>query len=203
MRLASLFAVCWSLGLALAGCDGGPRHVSFDEERCLLDDSPATVDQVEAEQSRLSHRVLSRQPIQTAITLAVLLIAGATYIEKLVSLLSRRHASPTERATLGTRIRAVLDAQRDHPWRYFAIVGGIVGVILVGGGVYLYLDADKRASERALAQLQFCHLALKGAEEKAAIDQQRHNLDALQTTAGDIKALVDRLPPEEQRKAQQ
>lgn len=199
--LASLSVVTL---LLVAGCDG-PARVTFDDEHCSLDGRPATVDQVEAEQSRLAHRVLSRQPIQTGITLLVLLIAGGTYIDKLARLFSRRRRQqPSERGpTLTGRMRAFLDRHSAHPVRYFAIVATTVTVILVGGGVYIYLDADKRASERALQQLQFCHLALKTAEEKDALDAQRRNLDQLSSTAGDIKQLVDQLPPEEQRKAQQ
>jgi septation ring formation regulator EzrA len=69
--------------------------------------------------------------------------------------------------------------------------------------MYIYLDVDKRASERALGMLQFCHLALKTNEEQGVLAEQRKNLDAIQSTAGDIRALVDKLPPEEKQKARE
>jgi chromosome segregation ATPase len=77
-----------------------------------------------------------------------------------------------------------------------------LALIVLAGGAYIYLDIDKRASERALGQLQFCHLALRSEEEQGVLDEQRHNLEAIQSTAGDIRTLVGKLPPEEQRKAQ-
>jgi hypothetical protein len=75
-------------------------------------------------------------------------------------------------------------------------------LVAVGGGFYIYLDIDKRASERALGMLQFCHLALKTQEEQVVLGEQRKNLEAIQSTAGDIRTLVGKLPPDEQRKAQ-
>jgi hypothetical protein len=187
---------------ALAAC-GGPARVTYDRDHCFLDGQPVFVEQVEAEQSRLARRVLDRQPIQTAITLAVLLIAGATYIDKLIRLFAGRHAHEADpRRSLAVRVRELLDRQRSYPVRYFAIVGGTAALLVSAAAVYLYLDADKRASERALQQLQFCHLALKTAAEQASLDEQRKNLDALSSTAGNIKQLVDQLPPEEQRKAE-
>jgi hypothetical protein len=38
--------------------------------------------------------------------------------------------------------------------------------------------------------LQFCHLAMRTEEEEGALDEQRHNLQAIESTAGDIRALV-------------
>jgi chromosome segregation ATPase len=73
----------------------------------------------------------------------------------------------------------------------------------VAGGFYVYLDADKRASERALGLLQFCHLALRNTESENILAEQRRNLQEIQSTAGNIRALVDTLPPEEQRKAKE
>jgi DNA repair ATPase RecN len=51
--------------------------------------------------------------------------------------------------------------------------------------------------------LQFCHLALRTQEQESALDEQRRNLQAIASTAGDIRTLVGKLPPDEQRKAQQ
>ena len=67
---------------------------------------------------------------------------------------------------------------------------------MLAAGLYIYLDADKRASERALGMLQFCHLALRTNEEQGVLDEQRRNLAAIESTAGDIRTLVDKLPPE-------
>src|SRR5262249_15291966 len=98
--------------------------------------------------------------------------------------------------------KLVLDRYRQHPVRYFSIVTATFVLLLCAAGTYVYLDVDKRASERAQNMLNFCHLALRTANEQTVLDQQRSNLLAIQNTAGDIRALVDRLPPEEQRKAQ-
>jgi len=51
--------------------------------------------------------------------------------------------------------------------------------------------------------LQFCHLALRTSEEQGVLAEQRKNLNHLQSTAGDIRALVDKLPPEEKQKARE
>jgi septation ring formation regulator EzrA len=51
--------------------------------------------------------------------------------------------------------------------------------------------------------LQFCHLALRTSAEQGVLTEQRKNLDAIQSTAGDIRALVDKLPPEEKQKARE
>jgi hypothetical protein len=182
-----------------AGC-GGPAHVTFDHDQCLLDGQPATLDQVESAQAEIAQRVLGRQPLYVIVTLAVILLAGASHIEKLLLLFSTRRQ---EAKGLGERLKLALDRYRTHPVRYFGLVFVTLTLLGVAGGLYLYLDADKRASERALGQLQFCQLSLKGAGEQAALAEQRRNLDSLQSTAVDIKALVDRLPPEEQRKAEQ
>lgn len=196
MRSALLALAC---ALTLAACDG-PPPVTFDHDQCLVDGQPATLAQVEIAQTRIAQRVIDRQPIYVVVTLAVILLAGASHIEKLWVLLAARKQTST--GGLGERIRLVLDRYRAHPVRYFAIVAGTLVALGVAGGLYLYLDADKRASERALGQLQFCQLSLKTADEQASLGEQQKNLDSLRTTAGDIKALVDTLPPEEQRKAQ-
>lgn len=189
--------------LVLSACGSAPARVTYDKDHCYLDGQAVQIEDVEVEQSVLAQRVLDRQPIQTGITLLILLIAGATYLDKLARLFSRqRHPDGERGPTMTARLRAVIDRQRQHPVRYFAIVSSTVTVILVGAGVYIYLDADRRASERALGQLQFCHLALKSAAEQAALDEQRKNLDQLSETAGSIKSLVNQLPPEEQRKAE-
>jgi hypothetical protein len=195
-RLVVLLGVATALA---AGC-GGPARVTFDHEQCLLDGQPARLDQVEQAQAEIAERVLGRQPLYLVVTLAVILLAGASHIEKLLLLFSARKQ---EAKGLGERLKLALDRYRAHPVRYFGIVFVTLALLGVAGGLYLYLDADKRASERALGQLQFCQLALKTADEQASLGEQRKNLDALQSTTVDIKALVDRLPPEEQRKAEQ
>jgi hypothetical protein len=83
------------------------------------------------------------------------------------------------------------------------MVLGTLMLLGMAAGLYVYLDADKRASERALGLLQFCHVALRNNESQHILDEQRHNLQAIESTAGNIQALVDKLPPTEQRKAKE
>jgi hypothetical protein len=83
------------------------------------------------------------------------------------------------------------------------MVAGSVSVLIGAGVFYIYLDADKRASERALATLQFCHLSLRTADEKRALDEQRSNLSSIHDTAGEIRGLIAKLPPDERAKAHQ
>ena len=52
-----------------------------------------------------------------------------------------------------------------------------LGLLAMAAGLYIYLDVDKRASERALGMLQFCHLALRTAEEQGVLAEQRKNLN--------------------------
>jgi hypothetical protein len=104
---------------------------------------------------------------------------------------------------MGDRVRALVDRYRAHRAGYLAMLGGSVGLLVAAGTFYIYLDADKRASERALAALQFCHLALRTADEKSALDEQRRNLSSIHDTAGEIRQLIAKLPPAEQAKAKQ
>ena len=104
---------------------------------------------------------------------------------------------------MGDRVRALVDRYRAHRVRYVAMVAGSVSVLIGAGVFYIYLDADKRASERALATLQFCHLALRTADEKRALDEQRSNLSSIHDTAGEIRGLIAKLPPDERAKAHQ
>ena len=69
--------------------------------------------------------------------------------------------------------------------------------------MYVYLDSDKRASERALGLLQFCHIALRNNEAAGILAEQQRNLQQIESTAGNIRALVGKLPPEERKKARQ
>ena len=185
---------CLSL---LASCTRAVR-VTYDREHCYLDGRAAQISEVEEVQTELGQHVLARQPIQTWVTIVMLLIAGAGYFDKLALLIAARRSSAP---SFAERVRASLERHRPHPVRYFGIVLSGLVLIGVGAGCYIWLDADRRASERALQQLQFCHLALKSAEEQSTLDEQRKNLDRLQSTAGSIKSLVDSLPPDEQKKA--
>jgi hypothetical protein len=83
------------------------------------------------------------------------------------------------------------------------MLGGVVGLLVAAGIAYVGMDADKRASERALASLQFCHLALRSAQEQHALAEQRDHLATIQASERDIRALVDKLPPAEQAKARE
>jgi hypothetical protein len=187
--------------LLVAAC-GGPGHVQYDNDRCLIDGQAATLAEVEARQATVAARIQSRQPWFAIVTIIIVLVAGASNAEKaLVLFRARKHDG--ERRPLGERIRDALDRQRQSPMRFGAIVGVTLGLLALAGGLYIYLDVDKRASERALGMLQFCHLALKTNEEQGVLAEQRKNLSAIQSTAGDIRALVDKLPPEEQQKAKE
>ena len=135
-----------------------------------------------------------------AVTILVVLLAGASHIEKLILLFSTRRK---EAHSLGDRIRNALDRYRAHPMRYFAIVVGTLLLLGCAGGAYVALDASRRADERALGLLQFCHVALRNRQADAILDEQRKNLSSIEDTAGAIRSLVGGLPPEEQKKAKQ
>jgi hypothetical protein len=196
IRRLSLLAL-----LLLAAC-GGPGHVQYDNDRCLIDGHEATLGEVESRQAAVAARIQARQPWFAVVTIVIVLVAGASNAEKaLVLLRARKHDG--ERRPLSERIRDALDRQRQSPMRFGAIVGVTLGLLAMAGGLYIYLDVDKRASERALGMLQFCHLALRTSEEQGVLAEQRKNLNAIQSTAGDIRALVDKLPPEEKEKARE
>jgi hypothetical protein len=189
-----------ALLVALGGGCHGPGQIEFSAGQCMIDGRPATLGEVETRQARLSERIVARQPLAVAVTVLVVLLAGASHIEKLFLLFNARKS---QGAGLGERIRQALDRYRAHPLRYFAIVFATLMLLGVAGGFYVYLDADKRASERALGLLQFCHLALRNDEAQGILAEQRRNLASIESTAGNIRSLVDKLPPEEQKKARQ
>ena len=190
----------FALLLLLAAC-GGPGHVQYDNDRCLIDGHQATLGEVESRQAAVAARIQSRQPWFAIVTIVVVLVAGASNAEKAMVLLrARKHDG---NRPLSERIRDALERHRESPLRFGAIVGSTLGLLAVAAGLYIYLDVDKRASERALGMLQFCHLALRTAEEQGVLAEQRNNLNAIQSTAGDIRALVDKLPPEEKQKARE
>jgi hypothetical protein len=166
----------------------------------LRDGRPLTAAEVEADQAQVARRIASRQPWFAVITIGIVLLAAAGNAEKALLLVRARHAEGHR--PLAERLRDVLVGQRDKPVRFAAIVGGSLGLIAIASGAYIYLDIDKRASERALGMLQFCHLALRTQEEQGVLDEQKHNLQDIESTAGDIRALVGKLPPDEKRKAQ-
>jgi hypothetical protein len=193
-RLVIALPLLW-----LAACHG-PGRVEYTDGKCFIDGEVARLDRVQARQAEVQARILDRQPWFVVVTLLVVVLAGASHVEKLIVLLGARRA---QARGLGERIRAALESYRAHPIRYFAIVTGTLALLVCAAGLYIYLDADKRASERALGQLQFCHLALRTAEEQSVLDAQRKNLESIESTAGDIRSLVDKLPPEEKEKAEQ
>ncbi|HEY2510072.1 MAG TPA: hypothetical protein VGI39_04425 [Polyangiaceae bacterium] len=186
--------------LAVAGC-GGPGRVQYDGGRCFKDGQPLTAQEVEREQAEVAGRIASRQPWFAVITIGVVLLAAAGNVDKVLLLARTRHAEGHR--SFSERLREMLARQRERPAVFAAIMGGSLALVAIAGAAYIYLDVDKRASERALGMLQFCHLALRTKEEEGTLDEQRRNLEAIQSTAGDIRALVGRLPPDEQRKAQQ
>jgi len=182
--------------LVLAGC-GGPGVVRIEQGTCTIDGAPVDLPRVEERESHVQHRIVSRQPWLVAITVVVVSLAGISYIERLVMLFS----ASRDAQGMGDRVRALVDRYRAHRVRYVAMVAGSVGLLIGAGVFYIYLDADKRASERALATLQFCHLALRTADEKRALDEQRSNLSSIHDTAGEIRGLIAKLPPTERAKA--
>jgi hypothetical protein len=187
--------VCLSC-VGLGGCR--VHRIEFTSGQCRLDGAPITAHEVEERQASLTERIASRQPIFVVVTILIVVLAGTSHVEKLVLLFSTRRV---EAKGLGERIRVALDRYRVYPVRYFSIVALTLALLVLSGGFYVYLEADKRASERTLGLLQFCHLALREAEAKNVLDEQRRNLDSLEATAGSIRTLVDKLPPDEQRKA--
>ncbi|MGZ3440101.1 MAG: hypothetical protein ACXVDD_11315 [Polyangia bacterium] len=202
MRTRALLVavVLLAAAFALPACSG-PGRVQYDNDRCLIDGHSATLAEVEARQATVAARIQARQPWFAIVTIVVVLVAGASNAEKVALLLrARKHDGGRP---LSERLRDALDRHRQSPLRFGAIVGGTLGLLVVAAGLYIYLDVDKRASERALGMLQFCHLALRTSEEQGVLAEQRKNLSAIQSTAGDIRALVDKLPPEEKQKAQE
>jgi hypothetical protein len=193
-RLAFLAAI-----VCVTACDG-PGRVQYDNGRCLDNGRPLTMQEVEADQAEVARRIASRQPWFAVITIGIVLLAAAGNAEKALLLIRPRHVQGHR--SLVERLREVLERQRERTGRFAAIVGGSLVLIVCAGGAYIYLDIDKRASERALGMLQFCHLAMRTQQEQSVLDEQRHNLEAIQSTAGDIRTLVGQLPPDEQRKAQ-
>jgi hypothetical protein len=179
-----------------SGCRG-PGEVRFNQSGCTIDGQAADLSRVEAREAAVQHRIARLQPWLVAITVAIVSLAGIGYIERLIMLFSARR----DARGMGERLQGVVDRYRSHPVRYFALLAGSVGMLIAAGSFYIYCDADKRSSERALGALQFCHLALRTAEEKQALDDQRQNLSSIHETAGAIRQLIDKLPPGEQAKA--
>lgn len=194
----ALLAVLVLQALAAIACSG-PGTVQFDRERCYVDGRAATLTQVEEREALVQHRIAVRQPWLVVITVVVVSLAGIGYIEKLVLLLS----ASRDTKGMGERMRAVAERYRAHRVRYFAMVGGSVALLVAAGILYIWVDADKRANERTLATLQFCHLALRTSEETSALNEQRQNLASIHETAGAIRQIIDKLPPAEQVKAQE
>lgn len=183
--------------IGVVGCTG-TGQVTYVDGQCLIDGIAANILQVEARQADLTQHMLARQPILTAIAVAAVALAGAGYLQRLLTILAARRA-PAQ--NLGERLRLRMERHRAHPVRYFLLLGSVLGLLAVAGTAYVSMDADKRTSERSLATLQFCHLALRSANEQRVLAEQREHLTAIQSTERDIRALVDTLPPAEQQKA--
>lgn len=187
------------LSLCLFGCStvGG---IEYDGGRCLEDGQPMTAQRVEQEQAAVASRIASRQPWFAIITIGVVVVAVGSNAQRALALFRARHAHGQE--PLADRLREALTRQRGSPVVFASILAVSMVLVAVGGSFYIYLDIDKRASERALGMLQFCHLAMKTQDEQKVLTEQRQNLEAIQSTAGDIRTLVGKLPPDEQKKAQ-
>jgi len=187
------------LAVVAAAC--APRSpVEYVNGQCLISGTPATLSEVETRQAQITQHILARQPVLTAIAVAAVLLAGAGYLQKIFTMLRARR---DQSQSFADRLRARLERYRTHPIRNFALIGGVLGVLAAAGIAYVSLDADKRASERSLATLQFCHLALRSANEQHVLAEQREHLASIQSTEHDIRALVDQLPPAEQQKARE
>ena len=202
MRSRARVAALLILTACALGACGGPGHVQYDNDCCLIDGHEATLSVVEARQAAVAQRIQSRQPWFAVVTIIFVIVAGASNAGKVMVLFRARKHEGEDRP-LAERLRDALDRHRESPVRFGAIVGVTVGLLLVAASCYIYLDVDKRASERALGMLQFCHLALRTSAEQGVLAEQRKNLSAIQSTAGDIRALVDKLPPEEKQKARE
>lgn len=187
------------VALCALGC-GGPGRIEYDGGRCLRDGRPMSADEVEAAQAQVAERIASRQPWFAVITIGVVLVAAASNAERALLIVRARHA--VGHRPLTERLREVLARQRDNPTLFAAIVGSSLALAATGGAFYIYLDVDKRTSERALGMLQFCHIALRAQKEQTALDEERNNLKAIESTAGDIRTLVAKLPPDQKQKAQ-
>ena len=185
--------------IALGACSASTR-VSFTDGQCLIDGLASPLARVEARQAEVTQHVLSRQPILTAIAVAAVALAGAGYLQRILTVLAARRAQDQ---SFGDRLRTRMERYRRHPVRYFLLLGGVLGLLIAAGVAYVAMDSDKRTSERALASLQFCHLALRSADEQHVLAEQRDNLASIQSTEKDIRGLVDKLPPAEQQKAQE
>ena len=185
--------------LAGAACSTGSR-VEYVDGQCVIDGVSVSLEQVETRQADVTQHILSRQPILTAIAVAAVMVAIAGYLQRLLTILAARRAGD---ANLGERIRRSMERHRAHPVRYFLVLTSVLGLLVLAGVAYVSMDADKRASERSLASLQFCHLALRSAEEQRVLSEQREHLASIQSTERDIQALVGTLPPAEQEKAKE
>jgi len=189
----------WLALVGVGACTAGSK-VTYVDGQCVIDGLPATLQQVETRQAEVTQHILSRQPILTAIAVFAVAIACAGYLQRLLTMLAARRASAQ---TFGERVRMRMERYRAHPVRYVLLLVSVLGLLIVAGVAYVGMDADKRASERSLASLQFCHLALRSAEEQHVLTEQREHLASIQATEHDIQALVDKLPPAEQQKAQE
>ncbi len=189
-----------ALVAVLVSACGPATKVSFADGKCVINGEPAPLARVESRQAEVTQHVLSRAPILTAIAIAAVAVAVAGYLQRILTVLAARRA---DAQSLGDRLRARMERYRAHPVRYFMLLSGVLALLVAAGVAYVAMDADKRTSERALASLQFCHLALRSADEQHVLAEQRDNLASIQSTEGDIRALVNKLPPAEKEKAQE
>ncbi len=197
VRRCASFAI-GVVGAVLAGGCTTALKVQFEAGRCLMDGAAATLGEVETRQAELTQHVLGRQPVLTGIAVAAVALASIGYLQRLWTVLALRRV---EDQTFADRVRSRMARYRAHPVRYALLISGVLALLVAAGAGYVMLDADKRASERALATLQFCHLALRSTEEQHVLAEQREHLASIQTTERDIQTLVDKLPPAEQDKA--
>ena len=115
------------------------------------------------------------------------------------------HARPREaraRSPPAARARARFHhaSERDVPGLRAAVVVSSLGLIVAAGGTYVYLDIDKRASERELGGLQFCHLALR-TRTSSACSTINARTSTRSSRPPETSAPSSASSPDEQRKA--
>ena len=192
-----LFALACALG---TGCQG-PGHVEFVSGQCVIDGRAATRPEVETRQARISERILARQPLFVLITVLIVALAGFSHIEKLFSRSRRARrrrctGSPSGCASGSSviaRIRCATSRWSSPRCCYSASPAASTSI-------------STRTSAPPSARSgcsQFCHLALRNNESQQILEEQRRNLETIESTAGNIQTLVDKLPPTEQRKAKE
>ena len=151
----------------LGGCSpraAVPATCSTTRMRSSSTGQSATLGEVETRQAAVAKRIQSRQPWFAVVTMVGCRRRRVERGEGMVLFRARKNDGGRP---LGERIRDTLERHRGRArcaWRHrrrrrWAAVDGSPALHL--------FDVDKRASERALGMLQFCHLALRTTRSRA------------------------------------